>query len=80
MARSGPHSLYTPAEREWLDPVIEEFVRLISKNLKDAARSRAYKASKVEEFLKKFESQLVDSERKNPVTDIGKWRKVCVCN
>jgi hypothetical protein len=78
MGRSGPHSLYTPAETEWLEPVIQEYIRLVNKNPDDLTISRRYKSTKVEAFLDAFKSELVKLDRKNPVSDIGKWRKVRV--
>src|SRR5580698_3555852 len=69
MARSGPRSVYTAEEYEWLEPVLQEYVRLVNTNPKDATRNRNYKVSKIEEFVMTFESQLVDPEHKNPITD-----------
>lgn len=81
--RSGPKSFYKADEEAWLQSAFEEYIGLVKDKPTDLAAQRSLKNEKTEEFLKKFESQLMDVERKvepNPVTDIDKWRKVSSIN
>jgi hypothetical protein len=75
-SRSGPKSLYKSDEEAWLDSAINEYLVLVRDKPTDAA---VFKEKKMEDFLKHFQTQLVDPNRnleKIPVMEIGLWRTV----
>jgi hypothetical protein len=75
-SRSGPKSLYKPDEEAWLDTAVNQYLTLVQDKPSDAP---ALKDEKTEEFLKCFQTQLVDPNRnmeKTAVTEIEKWRIV----
>ena len=75
---AGPKSIYKTNEDEWFASVLKEYLSLLEENPSDAA---TLKEKKTEDFLKEFETQLIDPNRKLelvPITDIGKWRTVSV--
>jgi hypothetical protein len=78
-ARSGPKSIYKADEDAWLQPAFDEYIALIRDDPANLKAQGAFKNKKTEEFLEKFQTQLVDTDRgiePNPVTDVDKWRKV----
>jgi hypothetical protein len=80
-ARSGPKSVYKPDEEQWLQSAFDVYMKLVLEKPADHDAQRKLKDKKVEEFLTKFESQLIDENRKvepSAVTEIGKWRTVSI--